>query len=890
MWVNFPGMLHFGVKVDMILFGRMVDLTALLGGKNSGTGSLGTSLSSSAPGMDGSDDGTQPTGVWVSAHLGGNSKECCVQRLDANGMAEVQLRIRDGDVDTLKVSVGYTIEPKLKGTNMSYGPRLLHHASGGLGVRELCAVLAAKPLTGHVGAKPSLKPLGAHFTLGSEVTSVAGGDPNVGILQDLFNPKNGAVLHVTNVKTDFKGIAGLKLSRSCLRDMDATNTSLAHMRDSIKTVLDSGKISAQNSGNMFYDSLITAGPIVPMCYGALPFQLKEWSSPLGERNWVVYNALQAKIHSGLSWDELHALNHAEFGEHFMDAYLTRPTCCELTMPYCSDLTMNELGVVKTESEDISKSLCASTMIAQGATQSYVPPDGVKLDSMAATPLPSLIKMVATAQKIQLQGGSRMGSALEANDCENLAACILANAKGCKEFCANCRNERGVRLQVKQAVAANQRLFSRVTDDDQRGVSICLQKAGELLSERALTSSVKPRRSRISADAGAVADTAKGKYCGPAMDVNLAVVTAKGPSYDPANPQASALCGHGAVILRHVLPTGECIHRALEGTNWMAYSPTSTCKVDAEGKLLKFPVVMKDGSTFPMDVTMLGTCLGQELYRRLGVSALHRIEGKLPPLPMSGTDSPFYHSVFFSGLSYDGESLGSISFNVAQESQQPVFGAPVLGLSMSTSLALPITSSLVSDDAGTAKRTIQILKDQANEAWAPAASSREMQHMMSFYAPVDIVEDMKSLTGTSASRCVCGQFTVAFDNPAHRDAVTQLFKHVATACNKLQAADPASDKGRVVVNGQFSSVTLRAFIPTSTLYGENLSPGQAPAPVKLSILRNLQKVVDEMGLGALVQQETKVAQVKARVAEGSVHHIYMRDNGGGVGHSHRYEFG
>ena len=882
MFVNRSDMLHFSVKVDMILFGKVVDLEALVADPKRATGLT-------ASGSEGSDGGSRPTGVWLTAHLGANSKECCVQRLDSKGMAEVQLRVRDGDVDTLKMSVGYTIDPTLKGTNIRYGSRLLHHASGGLGVRELCAVLGEKSLTGRVGAKATLTPLGARCTLGSEATDVMRSAQNTGFLQDTFNPQNGAVLHVRNVKTDFKGVAGLKLSRSCLRDMETTNASLVYMRDSIKAVLDSGKISAQNSGNMFYESLITSGPIVPMCYGALPFQLKEWSSPLGERNWVLYNAMQAKIHSGLSWEELNALPDAEFGEHFVDAYLTRPTCCELTMPYCSDLTMNELGVVKTESEDISKSLCASTMIAQGATQSYTPPKGVSLDSMHSTPVPSLIKMVANAQKIQLQGGSRLGAALEANDCENLAACILANAKGCREFYANCRNEKGVRQQVKQTVAANQRLFSRVTDADQRGVAASLQRAGELLSARALASSPKPRSGSLASGAGAAAETAKGKYRGPAIDVNLAVVTAKGPSYDPANPQANALCGHGTVILRHVLPNGACIHRALEGTNWMAYAPTSTCKMDAEGKLLKFPVVMKDGSTFPMDVTTLGTCLGQELYRRLGVSALHRIEGKLPPLPMSGTDSPFYHSVFFSGLSYDGESLGSISFNVAQESEQPVFGAPVLGLSMSTSLALPITSGLVSDNVDAAKRTIQLLKDQANEAWPPAASGREMQHMMSYYAPVDTVEDMKSLTGASGSQCVSGQFTVAFDNPAHREAVTQLYRHVAAACNKLQAADPTSDKGRVVVHGQFSSVSLRAFIPIATLYWQNLSPGQAAAPVKLSILRNLQKVVDEMGLGDLVQHETKVAQVKARVAEASLHHIYMRENGGGVGHSHRCEF-
>jgi hypothetical protein len=164
-----------------------------------------------------------------------------------------------------------------------------------------------------------------------------------------------------------------------------------------------------------------------------------------------------------------------------------------------------------------------------------------------------------------------------------------------------------------------------------------------------------------------------------------------------------------------------------------------------------------------------------------------------------------------------------------------------------------------------------------------------RNVFSYYAPVGSVPDVLSLTGASATEHICGQFTVAFDNPAHRDAVTQLYKHVASACNKIQENDPASDKGRVFVNGQFSSVTLRALIPVTTFYGENLSLGQALPPVKLSILRNLQKVVDEMGLSVLVQQETKVAHVNARVAEGSSHHIYMRKNGRGVGHSHRCEF-
>ena len=117
------------------------------------------------------------------------------------------------------------------------------------------------------------------------------------------------------------------------------------------------------------------------------------------------------------------------------------------------------------------------------------------------------------------------------------------------------------------------------------------------------------------------------YSCPILDAHLAVVTAKGPSYNPNDTTGGGgLCGHGAALMQHVLPDGKCVHRALEGTAWLAYVPTAACRTAQDGSPVKIPLRLADGTSVPMDAATLGTCLGQGLYSLLGVSPMHRIEG------------------------------------------------------------------------------------------------------------------------------------------------------------------------------------------------------------------------------------------------------------------------
>ena len=125
---------------------------------------------------------------------------------------------------------------------------------------------------------------------------------------------------------------------------------------------------------------------------------------------MAYTGLQAKNNCGLSWTELSNLTDQQLGEHFVDGFLSRPTCCELTMPYCSDLTMDAEGVVKMDTEDISRTLCAVSLTVQGGTQQYVLPSSVSTEKISTTerlrslPTPQLIGLVKTAVGAQQMGG------------------------------------------------------------------------------------------------------------------------------------------------------------------------------------------------------------------------------------------------------------------------------------------------------------------------------------------------------------------------------------------------------------------------------------------------------------------------------------------------------
>ena len=584
--------LHFKVQGHLILHGAAINLSALVCG-------------------DGSPETV--TGLFLTTWLGGESEACSVVQLDAEGRGEVRVPVRDGDVDMLKFALGFTHHPVVQGTKQRVGGRLCSYASGVLDVSALRTMLGGKIACVTTGDDVSALVSRAHPLWLGGAAKPPGEGVHCGLLGDIFSPENGVLLQFENVSTDLNAVDSLQLRSSCLRDIERLVKGLERANAGLKSSLDSSVVSSSNCGNLFYESLFTAGPIVPMSYGFFPVPFKEWTSPLEDSKWVLYTAMQAKFNSGLSWSELRGLSDDHLSMYYVDPLLTRMTCCELSMPYCSDRTLDPNGKVTVDTEDINRTLSASSLVAQGATSAYAPTKGYarKLQGMSTE---QLVKAVGMAIDIQAKGGPRKGAALEANDCENLADCIISNCNGFRGFAERHVTPLGVKQELMRTAAGDPNLFGGVTPADIDGVSAVLHRVGGLLRRPVGGGSSK-------------------SYSGPVIEANIAVVSAKGPSYttnasgvhaDAGGGGGNGLCGHGTVIMRHVLPSGECVHRALEGTAWLTTVPTPLCRLDKGGALVKIPLTLKDGTVCPMDIATFGTCLGQELYRILGVSPVHRI--------------------------------------------------------------------------------------------------------------------------------------------------------------------------------------------------------------------------------------------------------------------------
>ena len=870
--VALVAMLHFAISTEMFLHGNRVDLRSILS------------------------DPSHPkrvTGMYVSAWVGGGSEECCVAPLDADGKGEIRLKLSDGDPNAIKFAAQLTREHTVPGTSVRTGPVATHFACGAALIEDLCSVLDGGKAPVGTSARMMSSDLGARCCASahapeSKQVEVAS---NVLPLQDIANPQNGVLLHITNCTTNTAAVRKMRLKTSVMTRLNENTRSLLALNTKLTETIGQGVVSSCNSGNMFISAMLTAAPMVPLSYALFALPFREWNSPLEDGVSVVYMAAQAKVHSGLSWVELRALPPDQFAEHYVDALLSRPTCCELTMPYCSDKALDVTGNMCRDTEDISRTLSAPAMAIQGALEAYNSASGAVRKLSPAETIQALSAVVA----IQAKGGKRMGAALEANDCENLAGVILSNANGIRAFCARQSSNKGLQQEVQRVLGLDKRLFAQMTRVDVEGMSAVLQRTGELLTSQSQTTSKQPAA-----------------YSGPAIDVSLAVVTAKGPSYDAKSTEGRGLCGHGAVVMRHVLPgqsidsnrrpgqsidsnrrpgTGgdkgklKCVYRPLEGTAWLSTVPHSIYPVDAHGKGIPIPIRMQDGTVVPMDVAMLGTCLGQEMYRIGGVSPLHRIEAKLPPVCMGADASPFYHSVFFSGLSAQNGVMGAVSFNAASGQGPPTFGAPVLGLGSDASLSLPVGENLLSDDPKEAARTAQDIRAQASEAWPPRGSPTMTRNVFSYYAPVGSVPDVLSLTGVSATEHICGQFTVAFDNPVHTEVAVQFYGHLSDAFNALNKADSKTDGAVAVASGQFSSATMRIWLPVREMHKR----AAAGSVTELSCVRNLRQAVANLRAQTLAETPDKLQQVSARIAEGSKHHIYRCAQGMGMGHSHRYSF-
>jgi hypothetical protein len=360
-------------------------------------------------------------------------------------------------------------------------------------------------------------------------------------------------------------------------------------------------------------------------------------------------------------------------------------------------------------------------------------------------------------------------------------------------------------------------------------------------------------------------------------VEMAVVSAKGPEYTEGNKDAGgSLSGHGTVISRVRGADGAWIYSPVEGTTYMI-----TDFPLPPGFAETFSVALEDGTRQVLPRTDFLSVLGQNMDLLAGMgphrSILAHLNSDYPTLAAS----PFYVSVFFSGLSLGADTVGCIPLDSAPHplfaaGSKPVFGAPVMGLSHLTSVALPVTPALLADTPEGGEELMRSLCAQMDEIYPPPMDNSRT--LSSFWqpcaSPMDVIcpASMDS-TGLPRGHTECCS---AFDDPAHTAAAVRVYTALAAAFNALQSADPAGDGITATAFGQYLSATLRFSVPFPRI-------GQ---PFNLTAVRNMRAAVAQLGITELTSCPAKLRSIQKRAEIPSTHHIYMCARGGGPVHAHR----
>ena len=665
------------------------------------------------------------------------------------------------DADTSAEPVGFYLTAWVGGASKAYDIVKLD----GRGEAELCLdVDEGSPDTVKLGVSyacsdekgPRNYNLASNFSPVEDFVQLVKGTQGCMSMSSNFE-RNTAVVRLSDAGTDFKALGALRLRRSVLRDRDALNGDLIALGQKMKRMISQSSVMAFNAGTQFIDNL-TYLPMENMAstYGTLGYSFTQMGTGVTD-GWVVYDAYKTLECVPVRLAALASLSDEQLVDHFGVHMLMRHTSCELTAPYSSDVALDAEGYARSPTEDIGRSMCCTQVHVQGATQVYRPPGAAAgrpdmAQSAAGRPdFSACLKGLGAVVDAQQRAGAsmRMSSAVLKDDCENLSSIGLAKAAALTRLCGDWREKGPDALarhmeSMSGPTAPNRHLFARLTPSDHRLMAPVLLRLGALLD---------------SGDWG----------------VGFTVVSAKGPSYDVSDTNGTQLNGHGTLISRHRCANGQYAHQPLEGTSYITCDRTRSRDLPP-----KINVRLNDNTTHAFDLAELGTVLSQNMYTVAGISRFSRVLGHIndrydDPL----ADCPFYVAAFYSSLPMGKKTIGCVPFQASSQSQSGhIFGAPVIGLSSASTVAAPICSEELERSD-----TLRRLQEQANEAWPPEASARQVQNIMSFWQPCDTV-DYSSQT-LDAGRCLRGECNSAFDDPQHTAMAATVYKAVAARFNALQ---------------------------------------------------------------------------------------------------------
>ena len=827
--------LRFRVGVDVVVGGRLH-----LFAEKSDVRGVGSML------CEGEDPAKPPALFFVSAWIGGKSKAVCVQELGKDRTADLVLPLRDGDVDTVKISITFNMHEL---TNTPRAPRNYHLATTYIETSSLLSMLS-EAQSGKVGASSQCVCLQDNFT------------------------KNGAVLRIANLGTNIPALRALRLTASALKSTDRINEAVGRLGKRILAHVSRCEVSPLNAGSQ-YTSGYTYLPMEKQLshYSILGMTFDQLETPV-DLTLTMYNAYQAVQSTGISLKGLASMPPHELVLRFGNVLITQTMSCERTAPYSSDLTFNRLGQVVKETEHMRRTMSSVAMLTQRVKDRYVRGGGC-----ADMPLQSVVDALAfvTADhEPRVRPG--LGMCACNDDCENLYQYGLMNAKGLLSVFvtllktgAHPSTYARTLTVAMIAAAARHPQFSKIQAGHHAAMAPLLITLGGLLH---------------SGD----------------WNVELGVVSAKGPAFDANNPNPDQLSGHAAGISR-VRCGDRFVHLPVEGTSYIRVVPPVP-----SGYAAKIGVVLADGSSQDFPVHDLSTVISQNCHEVAGISMDHRILGHMcSRLDCDPSDimlkSSFYVSAFYSSLREGEGTLGCIPVDTNPPRQvaakgKPLFGAPVMGLSMPTTMAVPVVPGMLAVDESDTKEAEELcalLRQQASEVWSPEASQETMHTLLSYWEPLEAPEG-EHLRDDFQIFTKC-ENTWSFDSPEHTAMATRLYKELArrfnvlqvfpsrvrahcppclTVFSRVQSKEPKGDGITATAYGKYRSAALSLHMPLP----------RCGVPFQLTCMRNIRRVVQELGMQPLVNHSGKMAHVGARAAIPSTHHMYVSAESGGLVHSHR----
>jgi hypothetical protein len=693
-------------------------------------------------------------------------------------------------------------------------------------------------------------------------------------MRDNFT-KNGAVLRFQNIDTDLAGLGALGLRPSALRALDRTNAAVFGLGQRLKSGIAHFAVSPLNAGPQYLDAfsyLQMQNCLVH--YSLLGYAFDRLTSPV-KLPWLMYDAFQAAHCGGVHPAALAGLSDLELVLRFGQPLVTAHTACGLSSVYCTDYTLNACDVAckLRETEDMAKTYGCLALQSQagleagalGPGRAYAPSPaqiGAGLrDCPVESGLEACVATVREAQRLRRERGlaNRVSFSVHNDDCENSAQSIVMKANAVRDlyraFEGGGDGAVGRVADAMGRVAATapwSRLFRNLSRGDHELVAAALLRLGAMLD--------------------------RGDWA-----TAFTVVSAKGPSYTEECPDApGALSGHGTVVSR-VRSGGQVFHGPLEGTTCMCQDPPTPA-----GAAGGFRVRLEDGTLASFDDSEFATVFGQNIHRALGVSAdnciaahLRSSYGDTPQL------CPFYVSAFYTGLSEGKGTLGCVPLDTKPPpsfglGSKTLFGAPVMGLSQPTTVAVPVGPAMLSDDPREQEALLALMEGQMQEAYCPEASQETIATIASYWQPVS---PLRGPAGGPPREgfawAVRSLNTWAFDDPAHTTAAVRLYTALARRFNALQAKDPRSDRITASAFGHYLSAGLRFDIP--------MQPAGAGV-LTLTAFVNLRQAAADVGFQPLLECPLKVGAVQARASVRTDAHFYMCDRGGGPVHAHRARFG